>query len=527
MTLRLLTQPQLSCAEAAAHEAAVLEGDELKTASAMRAAGEGIGRAILEDYRELAEFPQRPRVLVLAGNGFNAGDAFHAARIFAAERPKATVQVVLAGPRERLKPSTAQALDELEGQCGDFDLKVFSSAEALESYRARNWTLLIDGLLGMGFKPPMRSVYQELIEWANRADLNVDLRAAVDLPSGLGDESADTVLRVDFSYGTAVVKSPLLAPESAKWVGRSRWIPVSEIPLPSATNSVRQVVLPPSLASLRRLRPAQPDKRSYGHVLVLAGSANMPGAGILATRAALRSGAGLVTTLMPRTICSQVAASVPEAMWQPIPVNIEGSLEPDVVKLIQRLADRADALLIGPGLRNDRASMLLVGRIIRDCPLPLVLDASALQMDALGAVVSRPRDSGPVVITPHWGEFQRLRSRPMESFDAEDFLSFCRKYRLTTVLKGSVSRISNGEQVLDIPNGGPVLARGGSGDLLAGILTTCLAQNPQQPLESAALATLWHGAAADRWARERGQLGVQTSELLDYLGPVVRALPQA
>ncbi|MCC5835883.1 MAG: NAD(P)H-hydrate dehydratase [Opitutales bacterium] len=523
MTLHLLTHPHVSCAEAGAHEAAVLAGDDAKTARAMRSAGEGIGRALLDDYRELADLPERPRILLLAGNGLNAGDAFHAARICVEARPQTTVRVILAGARERLKPLTAQALEELEAKCTDFQLQTFSSVDALEEWAALPWTLLIDGLLGFGFKPPLRPEYQQLIEWANRADLDVDLRAAVDLPSGMGDASATTCLRADFSYGTAMLKAPVLSPDAAKWVGRLRWISVPEIPLPVAAAG-RQVLLPPSLKSLRRLRPSASDKRSYGHVLVLAGSQNMPGAGILATKAALRSGAGLVTTLMPRTICSQVAASLPEAMWQPIPVNVEGSLEPDVGKLVQRLTDRADALLIGPGLRTDRGSMLLLCRIIRDCPLPLVLDASALQMDALSAIVSRPRESGPVIVTPHWGEFQRLRSRPVDSWDPEDFRGFCQKYRLTAVLKGPMTRISDGEQVLDVPTGGPVLARGGSGDLLAGILATCLAQHPQQPLQAAALATLWHGAAADLWARERGQTAVVSGELLDYLSPALRGI---
>lgn len=521
MSLSLVTHPSVSCEEASAHEAVLLAGDDQKTERAMRNAGEAVGRAILQDYREIGDLPEVPRLLILAGNGFNAGDAFHAARVVLAVRGNAVVRVVLAGPREKLKPLTVAALNELESIAKDFHLQSYSGASDLQHLLQMPWTLLIDGLLGMSFKPPLRDSYRELIGWANQDALAVELRAAIDLPSGLGDQNAEAVLRADFSYATAVLKAPLLDPSALQWTGRLRWIGVPEIPPPQA-DAARQVVLPTSLRALRQLRSSESDKRSYGHVLILAGSTNMPGAAILATRAALRGGAGLVTTLMPQPVCSHAAAVVPEAMWQPVPVAADGALEADTSRVLQRLATRADALLIGPGLRNDRASSLVLYRIIRDCPLPLVIDASALQMDALSAVVSRPRDSGPVVITPHWGEFKRLRSRPLDGFDAEDFRSFCRKYGLVTVLKGAITRISDGRTVLDLPSGGPILARGGSGDLLAGLLASCLAVYPQKPLQAAALATLWHGCAADRWAREQGQLAVHTGALLDFLGPVLR-----
>jgi NAD(P)H-hydrate epimerase len=249
----------------------------------------------------------------------------------------------------------------------------------------------------------------------------------------------------------------------------------------------------------------------------------MPGAAILATRGALQAGAGLVTTLTPANVATHLASAVPEAMWRPLPLTPDGGIDVEAVRNVSSLAAKAQAILIGPGMVLDRSSVYAVCRIIRETPLAVVLDASALTQDVVAAVMGRPLTSGPVVITPHRGEYARILGMKEDPRDNEGLLAFTKKYRVTTVLKGSPTIICDGQQLIYAPVGGPVLARGGAGDVLSGIILTLLAQDTSDPLGAALKAVAWHGAAADSLARESGAVAVRTTQLLDHLSPSLRA----
>ena len=151
-----------------------------------------------------------------------------------------------------------------------------------------------------------------------------------------------------------------------------------------------------------------------------------------------------------------------------------------------------------------------------------MVDASALVPEIVETVVGRPASSGPVILTPHLGEFSRLSGLAPQAVTFDRLIEYSRKYRVTTVLKGNPTRISDGECCYIAPVGGPVLARGGAGDILAGMVTTLLAQSPEDPLSSAVNAVCWHGAAADLLARERGATAVRTTDLLGFLSDALR-----
>jgi NAD(P)H-hydrate epimerase len=248
----------------------------------------------------------------------------------------------------------------------------------------------------------------------------------------------------------------------------------------------------------------------------------MPGAILMASRAALQAGAGLVTTLVPGGISGHGSGVLPEAMWRSLPLRSGGQLDVGSVSMVAELARKAQALLIGPGLQMDKPTAFVVARIVRETRLPLVLDASALTQEILAAVLGRPLDAPPVVLTPHRGEFARLLGRGEDPDDEAALQRFCTRFRVAVVLKGAPTQLADGTSLVRIPGGGPVLARGGSGDILAGMLVTLLAQDSEQPGRAALRAVTWHGAAADALARYRGQQAVRTTELLEYLSPVLR-----
>ena len=483
------SDPILSCAEARAFEAARFGGDEALEWPAMQRAGRALAAAVLRDFLEIGGFPPAEgRVLVLAGKGHNAGDALLAAGELLKDFPGATVDVLFVFGERALRPLAARAWRELVQRGGE---RVRVVAEPTDG---RLYSLCLDGIFGFQFRPPVEPRVAAVIERINAASIR--FRAAVDLPSA-------ELFRADFTYATGIVKTPVLASANA---GRVRYLNLGFFePTCVAPDALARVLTPALLAPLAALRAPQSDKRTYGHVGLVGGSRDFPGAILMAALAALRSGAGLVTAFVPESLAAAFAARAPEVMWVGWPETPAGGLALEGNHLLQGRRARLDALVIGPGLGREAETLALVRDIVATSSVPVVLDADALQADIVGAGLAAR------VLTPHAGEWVRVAGSVPD--------------RAVVVLKGPVTRIQGGGTggpVYFSLAGGPVLARGGSGDLLAGLIGGLLAQTPADPMLAAARGTLWHGLAADALARAHGQTSVMTTQVLDYLGPVLR-----
>jgi ADP-dependent NAD(P)H-hydrate dehydratase / NAD(P)H-hydrate epimerase len=482
------SDPILSCAEAREFEAARFGGDEALEWPAMQRAGRALAAAVLRDFLEIGGFPPAGRVLVLAGKGHNAGDALLAAGELLKDFPGATVDVLFIFGERALRPLAARAWRELVQRGGE---RVRVVAEPTDG---RFYSLCLDGIFGFQFRPPVEPRVAAVIERINAASIR--FRAAVDLPSA-------ELFRADFTYATGIVKTPVLASANA---GRVRYLDLGFFePTCVAPDALARVLTPALLAPLAALRASQSDKRTYGHVGLVGGSRDFPGAILMAALAALRSGAGLVTAFVPESLAAAFAARAPEVMWVGWPETPAGGLALEGNHLLQGRRARLDALVIGPGLGREAETLALVRDIVATSSVPVVLDADALQADIVGAGLAAR------VLTPHAGEWVRVAGSVPD--------------RAVVVLKGPVTRIQGGGTggpVYFSLAGGPVLARGGSGDLLAGLIGGLLAQTPADPMLAAARGTLWHGLAADALARAHGQTSVMTTQVLDYLGPVLR-----
>jgi hydroxyethylthiazole kinase-like uncharacterized protein yjeF len=505
---QLNSHPVLTCAEAKAWEARILTDESLEW-SAMQEAGAKLALSILDDFKEIGCLPIQGRILVLAGKGHNGGDALLAARAIISERPDTRAVVVLAFGVGELRPLAARALDWLKEQASD-RVEVVSAMQALGP--EQSYALCLDGIFGFQFRAPMDEATARLLAQVN-AHPGIRFRAAVDLPSGSGETPAAVVFRADFTYATGIVKSPVLEPDSAAAVGRLRLVDLGMLRADSVPDARQRMLIEQLVAPLAELRPPQSDKRTYGHLLVLGGSHSYPGAVLLAVRAALRSGAGLVTAYVPDRLVPEFAARHPEAMWVGCPENSEGGLALGSLALVRERLAKATALLIGPGLGAAAETLALVVRIVSEAGVPLVLDADALRPEIMAAA----RDK-PFIATPHAGEFARIAARLIvdDRFTAPQGV---------LVLKGPMTRVTDGRVIYHSPFGGPVLARGGSGDILAGLIGGLLAQKPGDPLLAAGRGVVWHGRAGDLLARAYGQVTVETSELLEQLGPALKPTP--
>jgi hydroxyethylthiazole kinase-like uncharacterized protein yjeF len=509
MTALAGTVPILSCAEARALEARLFDGDEAREWVAMQRAGLGIAEAVLTDAKEIGGLPPKARILVLVGKGHNGGDALIAAASILRTLPLASAEVVFVFGERALRPLAAKAWRELTQSAREriewrqASLPVDAEPRQAGTPAATHGTpaataydLCLDGIFGFQFRPPAEPRVAAFIAQVNA--LSIRLRAAVDLPSA-------GLFQADFTYGTGSVKAPVIgAPEA----GRVRYLDLGFF---AGNESGTARVLPASILSpLAGLRSPQSDKRSYGHVFVVGGARQFPGAILMTVLAALRSGAGLVTAFVPESVVAAFAARAPEAMWVGWPETPEGGLALEGEHLLRERLERATALVIGPGLGREAESLALAASIVKASRVPLVIDADALQPQIV--------DEGQAarILTPHAGELARIDRSAGEQRGASAFEKI-------VVQKGPVTRICHGEVTYHSFLGGPVLARGGSGDLLAGLTGGLLAQTPREPLLAAARGVVWHGMAADELARAKGQTPICVTQLLDFLSAALRA----
>ena len=264
-------------------------------------------------------------------------------------------------------------------------------------------------------------------------------------------------------------------------------------------------------------RDPMTHKGDYGKVLVLAGAVGYTGAASLCAKGAVRAGAGLVYLGVPEDIYEIEAVKNDEAMVFPLACNGRGRVSADAIGVIEQGLERCDVCVLGPGLGRDGDTAAVTAAVLRACQGPLVLDA-----DALWAVSRNLRllkqAAGPVVLTPHEGEFARLLGRPVQDrlADARDF---AREHRCAVVLKGHRTVCAFPDGKAYIPDvGNPGMATGGTGDVLAGVLGALLGQLPSG---RAVVTACWlHGRAGDLAAEKYGQYALKA-------GDVIELLPQA
>lgn len=252
-------------------------------------------------------------------------------------------------------------------------------------------------------------------------------------------------------------------------------------------------------------------------MLIIGGSRGMAGAVAMAGVAALRSGAGLVKLAVPDSCLETVASFEPSYMTRALPCDSQGRITLAAADTLAGELAAADVVACGPGLGQTEDLTEFVRRLYLAVPVPMVLDADAL--NALAAVDPLPNPGGPRVLTPHPGEFQRLAGVPPGDQQREAAVQYARRQHVVLILKGHRSLITDGRHSLHNETGNPGMATGGSGDVLTGVVAALLGQQ-LAPLAAAQLAARVHGLAGDLAAAELGQVSMIASDLL-------KCLPQA
>ncbi len=481
----------------------------------MTHAGEAIARFVLR------HFPDARRLVVLCGKGNNGGDGLMAASKLA--EAGLEPHVLLLGRRDELQGDPLAMFERGQPRVaytevpGESDLqspaliKLFVEAD-----------LILDAMVGTGFKPPLRGVAAALRERIQPMPTPV---LAVDLPSGWDADSLDDeqpgAVRAD---AVLTFTAPKLAHAFGNLTG-SATRPIVIAPIGSPDEAVLSAQDLRWTGSAKRItevpRRADDNKGRHGHVLLLAGSHGKAGAPSMASLAALRAGAGLVTAAVPQSILDTVALIAPELMTTPLPENPGGDLDISFFgQPLDALLEKKTLVACGPGLGQSEAAAALVHALLERVTVPLVLDADALNI--LAKDLTRLKDHRqPIVLTPHPGEMARLAGMSIPDVQKDRIglaRRFAAEHNVTLVLKGWRTLVAHpGGMVAVNTTGNPGLAKGGSGDMLTGIVAACIAQYPAQLEEAVEAAVFLHGLAADLAVREQDEHTLLVTDVLSNL----------
>ncbi len=471
---------------------------------------ENAGRAVATAVRQ--RFPDALRPLVVCGSGNNGGDGFVVARVLRDWDDRIAPIVIALGEAKRRTPEAQENLELLLNS--DVEVIVGTGSKEIESSLSR-CSLILDAVFGVGLRRPVEGALAQTLRLLGESGRPV---VALDLPSGISSDTGQP-LGVELSADLVVTLGLPKLGLALRPLPCEIW--VADIGLPRSSLEacgVRQHLLTlEAVAALLPERPAAGHKGTFGHVLVAAGSEGKTGAATLAAQGALRAGAGLVTLSVPRSLNPVFEVKLTEAMTLPIEDAGRGRLDEEALDTIVHEARERDALVLGPGLGVHEGTVRLLERLLPELRTPLVVDA-----DGLNAFAGRPqalRGPGPRILTPHPGEAARLLDRSKLEVQG-DRVAAARELAQRTgsvvVLKGARTVVASEEgEVHVVSRGGPGLASGGTGDVLAGVIGALLAQGLSAFAAASAGAYL-HGLAGD--------LGPPAGGLA---GEVAERIPQA
>ncbi|HYC86950.1 MAG TPA: NAD(P)H-hydrate dehydratase [Chryseosolibacter sp.] len=448
------------------------------------------------------KFDATKKVGIVCGTGNNGGDGLGIARLLREWDYPVTVWIARGGAGESEDFKTN--LRQLQGK-----VDITEISAGAERGLFGDCDVLVDAIFGSGLSRPTEGIYAQVIECMNAAPA---VRIAVDIPSGLlaDGHSNGNIFCADYTVTFELPKLAFVLPQSFPYVGE--WI-VVDIGL--SRKFIRECSTPFALlqrkdvARLLKSRKKYDHKGTFGHALLIAGSYGKMGAAVLASKAALRTGAGLLTVHAPACGFPVLQSAVPEAMYSPDDHHHLISTIPSLQKY--------SAIGIGPGLGQEPPTTEALRNLLERNREAMVIDADALN------ILSTHREmlhNVPYlsILTPHPKEFERLAGPWNDDFERlEKLRRFSSDHNVIIVLKGANSAIAvPGGDVYFNPTGNPGMATGGTGDVLTGILTGLLAQS-YAPIEAAILGVYLHGLAGDLGALEMGMSSLIASDLSEFL----------
>lgn len=474
--------------------------------------------AVVERCLERMAGKENRRVAVFCGAGNNGGDGVAAAR----QLMEAGVEVrcFLVGRRDKMTPDCREMEAHLEAAGGK--LEDFTADPAFASW-CLDCDLMVDALFGIGLNTELRGDAYTAVQMMNTCSVPV---VAVDIASGV---EADTG-RVLGCAVEAVETVTFTLPKVGNLLGEggtlAGQLTVADIGIPD--DLVRKVesdlhaVFPQELHLPRRDRDSH--KGNYGKVYILAGSVGYSGAPILAARAAVRCGSGQVSLGVPGPVWPIAAQKLDEAMPHPLPSSKDGMLSLEAAEEVMRRLESCGVCLIGPGLGRGNSVGSVVRHLLKTIRLPVVLDADGINALAGHIDGLDVRQGECTVLTPHDGEFARLGGDLSSGDRLSAARAFAAEHGCVLVLKGhrTITAFPDGDAYVNT-TGNPGMAKGGSGDVLSGMIISLLGQG-FSPRVAVPMAVCLHGMAGDLCAEELGEYGMTPGDMIDRLPLVLKGI---
>ena len=485
----------------------------------MENAGKGAFDMLLRKFKDI----KAKRIAVIAGQGNNGGDGFVIAR-YLMEKGIIVNTFLLSSKKKvtgdaKVNMELAQKLCDRSHTCSIIEIPDADTFKEQKSHILHH-DLFIDAILGTGLNSDVRGFFKDAIALINSSKRPV---FSVDIPSGLHSDTGQPLgiaVKADATATFAFAKAGHVLYPGNSYTGD---LEVIDIGIPNfiarEKNIKLSLVEKNEIAACFSPRGFQSHKGSYGHLLVIAGSAGKTGAAALCANAAMRCGTGLVTLGIAKSLNKRLEPQVIEPMTHPLPEKEKGILSDNCFDEIQTLLKGKQALAIGPGLGTRNPTKKLVHKLIEKSEMPLILDADAINCIADNLTILKKKKA-PAILTPHPGEMARLCNLPTSDIQ-EDRVGiasqFAKNHDTILVLKGAQTVVSlpDGRSFI-CPTGNPGMASGGMGDVLTGMIAGFFAQGFSP--EKASLAGVFiHGMCADILAKEMGAFGFLATDMIQMI----------
>jgi ADP-dependent NAD(P)H-hydrate dehydratase / NAD(P)H-hydrate epimerase len=491
----------------------ILTADQTRRADAFTIKEEGISSTDLMERAAKAfagwfenKFTPSDTVTVFCGPGNNGGDGLTVARLL--HERKYTVEVYTVGDLAKSSQDFSVNLERLPKEVSQYHINQESDIPELEAKPC-----IIDALFGTGLNRPVTDIYAKVIEKLNNSEGCV---TSIDIPSGLYTDSQTpedgAIVKADYTISFELPKLAFFLPQHEEFVGEWHIVPIGlSEQFISGIETDLYFIKADDIKHIIKPRKRFSHKGLYGHALLLCGGFGKMGAAILAARACLRAGIGLLTLQVPSIGYTILQTAVPEAMTLADKNRKHLSQLPDDIR-------KFNVIGTGPGLGTEKVTKTAIGQLLATSSHPLVIDADAINIISSSEKLKSQLKTNKVIFTPHPKEFERLVGNSQNDYHRlEKLLQFCEEYNCYVILKGNNSVLGTPEGKLYFnTTGNPGMATGGTGDVLTGIITALVAQ--KYTLEEACLVGMYvHGLAGDLAANTVGEISMTASDVIDHL----------
>lgn len=508
----------------------IFSASNVKTLDSQEIAIEGItsfelmhraSSALYSKLTELLATTDVHTVAILASGGNNGGDALCVADMLRVEhKTSRPLEIVIFYIKvsDRQTSDFIQAYDKVKNYIKIVEISTVDGIEKMHPILKRENLCVVDGLLGSGINRVVKkdSFLGQVVDYVNEMRREDSMLVSIDLPSGLMGEdreladSTRSIIRADHTICLQYPKLSTLMPESERYVGDMDWVDFDMRLMKEGSGDVGNM-LQFSDFTIKR-RPKHGHKGTFGKGLFVAGSREMPGTCMLGSKAAMRSGLGMLYVFTHKEVKPYLINYLPEAICKSY-----DAVDANALDTLSQLLAMTDAVAVGPGLGTTDGSKTLVKMVVSAVSEgKLLLDADALNIVAADNKLMESLPSN-TIITPHPAEFQRLFGRctnRMEMIDKQ--MEMAKKHNIIIVLKGAYTTITDGNTLFFNPTGNSGMATAGSGDVLSGIILSLLTQG-YAPYEAAKLGVYLHGMAGDAAATKRGESSIIASDIIEFI----------